>query len=89
MNHTPGPWIATHIVHGDKSHCVVTMAYDKANNVGRFVAEHVATQADAHLIAAAPRMLELLKNFVGEGTSTLPAGENHFQTLKLINELEK
>jgi len=56
-NHTPGPWTVIEKIrplNGEKYYCVVSDS--------GLVLDNISAEANAHLIAAAPEMLEALKS---------------------------
>ena len=59
MTHTKGPWLAVQARHGDDStwHVVIL----KKNRVQVLTRVQTLKSSDAHLIAAAPDMLEALE----------------------------
>lgn len=64
--HTPAPWTIKE--HEDKNHGIDITEGDNgkviANVTSHFIAEHTEAQANAKLIAAAPELLEALKELI-------------------------
>ena len=65
--HTPGPWItapvdAPRVIRDDRGYCVASVSTYTSRRLPERSADE--TTANAHLVAAAPEMLEALKELV-------------------------